>query len=103
MHALECILVDFGVRRDLWIFQVGFDEELLCGGIGYIQEVLITILEDLKIVGHLYMPLLCINTRVLPKSLHKCIWDKFHHPKKQSIAVVPGLVRISNRVFWLDG
>ena len=51
MHALECILVDFGVRRDLWIFQVGFDEELLCGGVGYIQEVLITILEDLEIVG----------------------------------------------------
>jgi len=51
MHALECILIDFGVRRDLWIFQVGFDEELLCGGVGYIQEVLITILEDLEIVG----------------------------------------------------
>ena len=32
--------------------------------------------------AHLYMPLLCINTRVLPKSLHKCIWDKPHHPKK---------------------
>jgi hypothetical protein len=44
-----------------------------------------------------------INTRVLPKSLHKCIWDKPHHPKKQSIAVVPRLVRISNRVFWVCG
>ena len=52
---------------------------------------------------HLYMPLLYINTRVLPKSLHKCIWDKPHHPKKQSIAMVPGLVRISNRVFWVGG
>ena len=31
---------------------------------------------------HLYMPVSCINTRVLPKSLHKCIWDKPHHPKK---------------------
>jgi hypothetical protein len=38
-----------------------------------------------------------------PKSLHKCIWAKPHHPKKQSIAVVPGLVRISNRVFWVGG
>jgi hypothetical protein len=34
------------------------------------------------LLPHLYMPLSCINTRVLPKSLHKCIWDKPHHPKK---------------------
>jgi hypothetical protein len=53
--------------------------------------------------SHLYMPLLYINTRALPKSLHKCIWDKPHHPKKQSIAVVPGLVGISNGVFYVGG
>jgi len=35
---------------------------------------------------HLYMPLLCINTRVLPKSLHKCIWDK---PTTQKNRVLP--------------
>jgi hypothetical protein len=51
MHALERILTDFAVQRDLWISQVGFDEELLCGGRGYVQEVLITILEDLDIEG----------------------------------------------------
>jgi len=55
MHALERILTDFGVQRDLWMSQVGFDEELLCGGSGYIQEVLITILEDLKIEGDYVM------------------------------------------------
>jgi hypothetical protein len=33
--------------------------------------------------AHLYIPLSCINTRVIPKSLHTCIWDKPHHPKKQ--------------------
>lgn len=51
MHALERTLAEFGVRRDLWISQVGFDEELLCGGGGYVQEVLITILEDLDMEG----------------------------------------------------
>ena len=51
MHALERILTDFGVPRDSWISQVGYDEELLCGGGGYVQEILITILEDLKIEG----------------------------------------------------
>ena len=49
MHALERIFTDFGVQRDLWISQVGFDEELLSAGSGYVQEVLITILEDLEI------------------------------------------------------
>lgn len=51
LHALERLLTDFGVQRDLWMAQVGFDEELLCGGSGYVQEVLITILEDLNIEG----------------------------------------------------
>ena len=32
--------------------------------------------------NHLYMPPSCINTRVIPKSLHTCIWDKPHQPKK---------------------
>ena len=49
VHALERVLTDFGVQRDLWMSQVGFDEQLLCGGGGYVQEVLITILEDLEI------------------------------------------------------
>ena len=51
MHALERILTEYGVQRDLWMSQVGFDEELLCGGRGYVQEVLITILEDFDIEG----------------------------------------------------
>jgi len=36
---------------------------------------------------------------ILPNSLHTCIWAKPDQPKKQSIAVVPGLIRICNRVF----
>ena len=55
MHALERILIDFGVQRDLWVSQVGFDEDLLCGGVGYVQEVLITILEDLEMEGDFSM------------------------------------------------
>ena len=51
MHALEGVLTDFRVPRDSWISQVGYDEELLCGGSGYVQEILITILEDLEIEG----------------------------------------------------
>ena len=51
MHALERIFTDFGVQRDLWMSQVGFDEELLCRGGGYVQEVFITMLEDLEIEG----------------------------------------------------
>ena len=51
MHALERILTDFGVRRDLWMSQVGFDEELLCCGGGYVQKVFINILKDLEIEG----------------------------------------------------
>ena len=51
VHALEKVLTEFGVRKDLWMFQVGFDEQLLCDGGGYVQEVLITILDDLEIEG----------------------------------------------------
>ena len=51
MHALKSILTEFGVQRALWIAQVGFDEELLCRGGGYVQEVLITVREDVKIKG----------------------------------------------------
>jgi hypothetical protein len=39
----------------------------------------------------------------LPTMVHKSTAALAHHPKKQSIAVVPGLVRISNRDFWVDG
>ena len=55
---------------------------------------------------HLYMLLLSINTRVLPKSLHKCIWDKPHQPKKPKKTMlpwVPGLTWITNRVLYASG
>jgi len=42
----------------------------------------------------------------LPNSLHTCIVVLAHHPKKgekQGPAVEPGVVRISNRVFWMSG
>ena len=48
---LRTLLTEFGVQRDLLMLQVGFDGELLCGGGGYVQEILITILEDLDIEG----------------------------------------------------
>ena len=37
------------------MLQVGFDGELLCGGGGYVQEILITIQEDLDIEGDYLM------------------------------------------------
>ena len=42
---------------------------------------------------HLYM-----NTQVFPKSIHKSTPGIPHHPKKKDFAVMPGLVRISNRL-----
>jgi hypothetical protein len=39
----------------------------------------------------------------LPESYHQSTPGIPHHPKFKGIAVVPGLVRISNRVFWLGG
>jgi hypothetical protein len=39
----------------------------------------------------------------LPEPYHQSTPGIPHHPKKRSIAVVPGLVRISNRFFWLGG
>ena len=52
---------------------------------------------------HLYMALSCIKTGILPNSLHKCIWAIPDHPKKWSIAMVLGLVRIANSDLLTSG
>jgi len=41
--------------------------------------------------------------RVMPKSLHTSIWAKPHQPKKGHPAMMPVMVRISNRVLWVSG
>jgi len=60
------------------------------------------LLDFKKVTGprefHLYIPLSCINTGVIPKSLHTSIWAKPHQPKKSHPAMMPVMVRISNRV-----
>jgi len=38
------------------------------------------------------------QSRVMPKSLHTSIWAKPHQPKKSHPAMMPVMVRISNRV-----
>ena len=55
--------------------------------------------QQWRVKPHLYIPLSCINTGILPNSLYTCIWAKPDQPKKLSIAMVPGLIRICNRVF----
>jgi len=56
----------------------------------------LTFLQPLLL--HLYM-----NTQVFPKSLHKSTPGIPQHPKKKDFAIMPGLVRISNRVLWVSG
>jgi len=40
--------------------------------------------------------------RIMPKSLHTSIWAKPHQPKKGHPAMMPVMVRISNRVLWVS-
>ena len=60
-------------------------------------------ISHLQSFTHLYLPLSCNNTWVWPNSHHTSIWAKPDQPKKQSIAVVPGLVRISNNDLFTSG
>ena len=61
-------------------------------------EVRVGALQFQPLLLYLYM-----NTWVFPKSLHKSTPGIPHHPKKKDFAVMPGLVRISNRVLWVSG
>ena len=47
---------------------------------------------------HFYM-----KTRDLSKPYDQSTPAIPHHPKKRTFAMVPGLVRISNRVLWFSG
>jgi hypothetical protein len=44
-----------------------------------------------------------MKTRDLSKPYDQSTLGIPHHPKKRTFAVVPGLVRISNRVLWVSG
>ena len=50
----------------------------------------------LWVISHLYLPLSCINTGILPNSLHKCIWAIPDQPKKPILPWVPGPNKITN-------
>ena len=52
---------------------------------------------------HLYIPLSCINTGVLPNSLHTCIWAIPNHPKKPILPWVPGPIEITNNDLLVSG